>query len=101
MHVAEEGGYCDFLARQARYGFEYTKDYPASPRLAIAAASDRGGADTFVNLALSSLRAAEVPLLHAAQPRHCRERHQAARPTLLIASRVHGAELLLPRTQLC
>ena len=45
MHVAEEGGYCDFLARQARYGFEYTKDYPASPRLAIAAASDRGGAD--------------------------------------------------------
>ena len=96
MHVAEEGGYCDFLARQARYGFEYTKDYPASPRLAIAAASDRGGADTF-----SSLRAAEVPLLHAAQPRHCRERHQAARPTLLIASRVHGAELLLSRTQLC
>ena len=98
MHVAEEGGYCDFLARQARYGFEYTntKSYPSSPRLAIAAASDRGGADTF-----SSLRAAEVPLLHAAQPRHCRQRHQAARPTLLIASRVHGAELLLPRTQLC
>ena len=96
MHVAEEGGYCDFLARQARYGFEYTKDSPASPRLAIAAASDRGSADTF-----SSLRAAEVPLLHAAQPRHCRERHQAARHTLLIASRVHGAELLLPRTQLC
>jgi len=36
MHVAEEGGYCDFLARQARYGFEYTntKSYPSSPRLA-------------------------------------------------------------------